>query len=121
MQRLPYLERKLYGNVSGCLACNEKAKWACQVRSNHVLISKMACFHPAGATGIPLHWALHTDKRAVCLRFAPEDRSDLSAPWSHSVQVGQAGKADQHVAIPVTVPGKDQQGEADLKLPQLES
>ena len=78
-----------------------------------------ACI-PAGATGIPLHWALHTDKRAVCLRFAPEDRSDLSAPWSHSVQIGQAGKGDQHVAIPVRVPGKDQQGETDLPLSQLE-
>lgn len=92
---------------------------ACQLRSMRVRTSDARSYH-AGATGIPLHWALHTDKRAVCLRFTPEDRSNLSAPWSHSVQVGQAGKADQHVAIPVRVPSKDQQGKADLPLSQPE-
>ncbi|KAK9819963.1 hypothetical protein WJX72_004515 [[Myrmecia] bisecta] len=59
---------------------------------------------PAGAVGLPLHWSLKTDRRALCLRFAPETPSQAAAPWSHPVEADFPNGTDRYVAIPVLPP-----------------
>ena len=60
----------------------------------------------AGALGVPLHWSVKSDSRAVCLRFGPDTAgsSGGGAPWSHPVETASPGGLDRHVAIPVLPP-----------------
>ncbi|KAK9908805.1 hypothetical protein WJX75_003140 [Coccomyxa subellipsoidea] len=45
---------------------------------------------PTGGTGIPLHWSLQADSRAVCFRFAPEGPNEPGPQWSHPIELEKA-------------------------------
>lgn len=58
-----------------------------------------------GALGVPVHWSMKSESRAVCLRFGPQTAASSSnAPWSHPVEASFPGGVDHHVAIPVAPP-----------------
>ncbi|KAL3132004.1 hypothetical protein ABBQ32_14227 [Trebouxia sp. C0010 RCD-2024] len=60
---------------------------------------------PVGALGVPVHWSVKSESRAVCLRFGPDTAgSKEGAPWSHPVETAFPGGFDRHVAIPVIPP-----------------
>lgn len=62
---------------------------------------------PTGGAGIPLHWSLGADTRAVRLRFAPEAPNEAAAPrWSYPVDLDRALSAatSRFVSLPVRLP-----------------
>ncbi len=55
-----------------------------------------------GGTGIPLHWSLQADSRAVCFRFAPECPNEPGPQWSHPVELEKALNASaRFISLPV--------------------
>ena len=69
-----------------------------------VAILKQAIEH-TGALGVPVHWSVKSESRAVCLRFGVQTAASSSgAPWSHPVEAAFPGGVDHHVAIPVVPP-----------------
>lgn len=55
-----------------------------------------------GGTGIPLHWSLQADSRAVCFRFAPEGPNEPGPQWSHPIELEKALNATaRFVSLPV--------------------
>ncbi len=60
---------------------------------------------PTGGAGIPLHWSLGADMRAVRLRFAPEAPNEAGPSWSHPVDLDKALSAtSRFVSLPVRLP-----------------
>ena len=56
----------------------------------------------AGGMGIPLHWSLQAERRAVCFRLAPESPNEAGPQWSHPTEVDQALSASaRFVTLPV--------------------
>ena len=60
------------------------------------------CFLCAGGTGIPLHWSLQAERRAVCFRLAPEAPNEAGPQWSHPIELDRGLSASaRFVTLPV--------------------
>ena len=70
----------------------------------------------AGSLGVPLHWSMKSESRAVCLRFAPPTAgSGEGSPWSHPLEASFPGGTDRHVAIPVQPPTPSETAKPGLR------
>ncbi len=58
-----------------------------------------------GTLGVPLHWSLPVDRRAVCFRLAPESAREPGARWSHPVEPESLHPACRHIALPAPPAG----------------
>ena len=55
-----------------------------------------------GGTGIPLHWSLQADTRAVCFRFALEGPNEPGPQWSHPIELEKAlNSTARFISLPV--------------------
>lgn len=68
---------------------------------NLMLVIGVFILH-SGSSGIPLHWSLQADSRAVCFRFAPEGPNEPGPQWSHPVDLEKAlNAAARFASLPV--------------------
>ena len=73
-----------------------------------------------GALGVPFHWSMKSESRAVCLCFAPPTAgSGEGSPWSHPLKASFPGGVDRHVAIPVQPPTPSQTATPGAGLPAV--
>jgi hypothetical protein len=59
----------------------------------------------AGGNGIPLHWSLQADSRALCFRFAPDSPGEPGPQWSHPIELENAlNSSSRFISLPVRPP-----------------